>query len=172
MLRSMLRLVAPSVALALVLPVGAQAASLLEAQMNRKLQSVATESNKDLPREIDEKTLEVAYTVEGMQLIDHLSVLPDRAEQMRANPKAVYFQLGRSVCTNPGYRELMAKTENIPASLSVAKGGVTYNVSPMAKTALNAFVTLDEAGALTAARQADARRRGGAVACGLWAAAR
>lgn len=109
MLRSMLRLVAPSVALALALPMGAHAASLLEAQMNRKLQSVATESNKDLPREIDDKTLEVAYTVEGMQLIDHLSVQPDRAEQMRANQKAVYFQLGQSVCLNPGYRELMAK---------------------------------------------------------------
>ena len=109
MLRSMLRLVAPSVALALVLPMGAHAASLLEAQMNKKLQSVAAESNKDLPREIDEKTLEVAYTVEGMQLIDHLSVMPDRAEQMRANPKAVYFQLGQSVCLNQGYRELMAK---------------------------------------------------------------
>ncbi|MGY3324865.1 PA3611 family quorum-sensing-regulated virulence factor [Pseudomonas sp. TE3911] len=109
MLRSMLRLVVPSIALALVLPVGAHAASLLEAQMNRKLQSVAAESNKDLPREIDEKTLEVAYTVEGMQLIDHLSVMSDRAEQMRANPKAVYFQLGQSVCLNKGYRELMAK---------------------------------------------------------------
>ena len=38
------------------------------------------------------------------------------------------------------YAELMAKTENIPASLSVAKAGVTYNVSPMAKAALNVFV--------------------------------
>jgi alpha-1,4-digalacturonate transport system substrate-binding protein len=38
------------------------------------------------------------------------------------------------------YKELMAKTENIPASLSVAKAGVTYNVSPLAKTALNVFV--------------------------------
>jgi alpha-1,4-digalacturonate transport system substrate-binding protein len=38
------------------------------------------------------------------------------------------------------YKELMAKTENIPASLSVAKAGVSYNVSPMAKTALNVFV--------------------------------
>jgi len=38
------------------------------------------------------------------------------------------------------YRELMAKTENIPASLSVAKAGVTYNVSAMAKAGLNAFV--------------------------------
>ena len=38
------------------------------------------------------------------------------------------------------YKELMARTENIPASLSVAKAGVTYNVSPLAKTALNTFV--------------------------------
>ena len=38
------------------------------------------------------------------------------------------------------YKELMARTENIPASLSVAKAGVTYNVSPMAKAALNVFV--------------------------------
>ena len=38
------------------------------------------------------------------------------------------------------YKELMAKTDNIPASLAVAKSGVTYNVSPLAKTALNSFV--------------------------------
>ena len=34
------------------------------------------------------------------------------------------------------YRELMSRTENIPASLAVAKAGVTYNVSPNAKAAL------------------------------------
>ena len=38
------------------------------------------------------------------------------------------------------YAELMAKTDNIPASLAVAKAGVTYNVSPLAKAALNSFV--------------------------------
>jgi alpha-1,4-digalacturonate transport system substrate-binding protein len=38
------------------------------------------------------------------------------------------------------HRELMAKTENIPASLAVAKAGVTYNVSPAAKAALGVFV--------------------------------
>ena len=38
------------------------------------------------------------------------------------------------------YRELMSRTENIPASLAVAKAGVTYNVSPSAKAALNSFV--------------------------------
>jgi len=39
------------------------------------------------------------------------------------------------------YRELMARTENIPASLAVAKSGVTYDVSPNAKAALNSFVS-------------------------------
>jgi alpha-1,4-digalacturonate transport system substrate-binding protein len=37
------------------------------------------------------------------------------------------------------YRELMAKTDNIPASIAVAKAGVVYNISPAAKAALNSF---------------------------------
>jgi alpha-1,4-digalacturonate transport system substrate-binding protein len=44
------------------------------------------------------------------------------------------------IAEDANYKELMAKTENIPASLSVAKAGVSYNVSPAAKTALNVFV--------------------------------
>ncbi len=38
------------------------------------------------------------------------------------------------------YTEMMSRTENIPANLAVAKAGVTYNVSPLAKAALNSFV--------------------------------
>lgn len=38
------------------------------------------------------------------------------------------------------YAELMARTDNIPASLAVAKAGVKYNVSPLARTALDSFV--------------------------------
>ena len=38
------------------------------------------------------------------------------------------------------YKELMARTENIPASLSVAKAGVPYKVSVLAGSALDAFV--------------------------------
>ena len=38
------------------------------------------------------------------------------------------------------YKEYMAKTENIPAHAGVAKAGVTYDVSPVAKAALNTFV--------------------------------
>ena len=38
------------------------------------------------------------------------------------------------------YAEYMAKTDNIPASVAVAKKGVDYNVSPPAKAALAVFV--------------------------------
>jgi len=44
------------------------------------------------------------------------------------------------LATDANYKELMARTENIPAHLAVAKAGVTYNVSPGAKAALNSFV--------------------------------
>ena len=36
----------------------------------------------------------------------------------------------------------MVRTENIPASLAVAKSGLTYSVSPNAKAALNSFVAV------------------------------
>jgi alpha-1,4-digalacturonate transport system substrate-binding protein len=38
------------------------------------------------------------------------------------------------------YSELMARTENIPANLAVAKAGVPYKVSVMSRSALDAFV--------------------------------
>jgi alpha-1,4-digalacturonate transport system substrate-binding protein len=38
------------------------------------------------------------------------------------------------------YKELMARTENIPASLAVAKAGVPYKVSALAGSALDVFV--------------------------------
>lgn len=44
------------------------------------------------------------------------------------------------LATDTNYAELMARTENIPAHLGVAKAGVTYNVSPASKAALNSFV--------------------------------
>lgn len=55
------------------------------------------------------------------------------------NPAAVAKFLD-FLASEANYAELMAKTENIPAHLAVAKAGVTYNVSPAAKAALNSFV--------------------------------
>ncbi len=44
------------------------------------------------------------------------------------------------LASDANYTELMAKTQNIPAHLGVAKAGVSYDVSPAAKAALNSFV--------------------------------
>jgi alpha-1,4-digalacturonate transport system substrate-binding protein len=55
------------------------------------------------------------------------------------NPAAVAKFLD-FLANEANYSEMMAKTENIPAHLAVAKAGVTYNVSPAAKAALNSFV--------------------------------
>lgn len=105
----MLRLITTTAALALVLPLSVQAASLQDFQLNKMLLKVAAESNAGLPREVNEYILDRGYTVEGNELIDNLSVQAGYAEQMRANPQAVYLQLGASVCRNPNYRKLMAK---------------------------------------------------------------
>ncbi|MEB0045765.1 MULTISPECIES: PA3611 family quorum-sensing-regulated virulence factor [unclassified Pseudomonas] len=105
----MLRLIVPTAALLLALPFSVQAASLNDLNLSKMLEKVAAESNVGLPREVDDNILDQGYTVEGAELIDHLSVQSGYAEQMRANPKAVYLQLGASVCRNPNYRKLMAK---------------------------------------------------------------
>ena len=95
-------------ALAAFLPV-AQAASLQEHELNRTLEQVARESSVGTPRAINEDILDQGYTVEGRELINHLSVRPAHAQQMRANPDTVRNQLGRSVCNNPGYLRLLAQ---------------------------------------------------------------
>ncbi|MCX7080941.1 MAG: quorum-sensing-regulated virulence factor family protein [Pseudomonas sp.] len=105
----MLRLIVPTVALLLALPFSAQAASLKDLELSKMLQKVATESSVGTPRAINEDILDQGYTVEGKELINHLSVQASHAEKMRANPQAVYFQLGATVCRNESYRKLMAK---------------------------------------------------------------
>jgi alpha-1,4-digalacturonate transport system substrate-binding protein len=45
------------------------------------------------------------------------------------------------LATDANYKELMERTNNIPASLTVAKaGGLNYKISPLARTALDTFV--------------------------------
>lgn len=105
----MLRLIVPSLTLLLALPLAAQAASLQEYELGKLLKQVAEQSNAGTPRELNENILDQGYTVEGNELVDHLSVLQDEAKKMRANPEAVRVQLGRSVCSNKGFRDLMAK---------------------------------------------------------------
>ncbi|MCP8463572.1 quorum-sensing-regulated virulence factor family protein [Pseudomonas sp. ZM23] len=102
----MLRLTA--LALCLALP-AAHAASLKNYELSQMLDKVAKESSEGTPRAINEDILDQGYTVDGNQLINHLSVRASHAERMRANPDSVRSQLGDSVCSNTGYRQLLAK---------------------------------------------------------------
>jgi hypothetical protein len=105
----MLRFIAPSLALLLALPLAAHAASLKEMELSKNLQKVAQQSSVGTPRAINEDILDQGFTVEGKQLINHLSVRESQADQMRRDPKLVYMQLGASVCRNKGFRNLMAQ---------------------------------------------------------------
>lgn len=105
----MLRLIVPTAAILLASSFTAQAASLSEQNLNRELRNVAAQSSVGTPRAISEDILDQGFTVEGTTLINHLSVQASHAQKMRADPKAVYFQLGASVCNNPAFRKLMAK---------------------------------------------------------------
>jgi hypothetical protein len=109
----MLRFIVPRLAivpaLLLALPLAAEAASKQDYELSKMLQAVAQQSSVGTPRAINEDLLDQGYTVEGKELVDHLSVREGQAAQMRADPKTVYYQLGASVCRNQGYRDLMAK---------------------------------------------------------------
>ena len=105
----MLRLIVPTLTLLLVTPFCAQAASKQEFELSKMLEQVAKESSVGTPRAINEDILDQGYTVEGNQLINHLSVRESQAEEMRRDPKTVYLQLGASVCRNKGFRRLMAQ---------------------------------------------------------------
>ncbi|WP_454254697.1 quorum-sensing-regulated virulence factor family protein [Pseudomonas sp. Marseille-Q8238] len=94
--------------LSLILP-AAHAASLKDYELTQTLEKVARESSVGTPRAINEDLLDQGYTVNGNELINHLSVRPAHAAQMRGNPDAVRAQLGNSVCNNTGYRKLLAQ---------------------------------------------------------------
>lgn len=105
----MLRLIAPTLTLLLVAPLFANAASKQDYDLNKELEQVAAKSNVGKPNAISEDILDEGYTVDGKMLINHLSVQPGQAAQMREDKELVGRQLGTSVCKNPGYRQLMAK---------------------------------------------------------------
>jgi len=104
----MLRFIAPVLVAGLLLP-SAQAASLKDHELSQMLESVAKESSVGTPRAINEDILDQGYTVEGKELINHLSVRSGHAAQMRGNPDVMRAQLANSVCRNPGYRQLLSR---------------------------------------------------------------
>ena len=99
----------------------AQAASLKDYELTKMLEKVARESSIGTPRAINEDILDQGYTVEGNQLINHLSVRPEHAAKMRGNPDSMRQQLGASVCRNNGYRQLLASGAVLAYSFSEYK---------------------------------------------------
>ena len=119
----MLRTIIPAVALLLALPLGAQAASLAEFNLNKNLQQVAEKSNEGKPRAINADLLDKGFTVDGTVLINNLEASPNLAAQMRSAPEAAVPQLGRSVCSNPNFRKLMAKGATMRFAITEYKTG-------------------------------------------------
>lgn len=98
-----------------------QAASLKDYELTKMLEKVARDSSVGTPRAINEDILDQGYTVEGNQLINHLSVRPEHAAKMRGNPDSMRQQLGASVCRNNGYRQLLASGAVLAYSFSEYK---------------------------------------------------
>lgn len=92
--------------LCLALPF-AHAASAQDQALGPLLDKVARESSVGTPRAINSDLLDEGYSVDGNELVNHLSVQPRHAAQMRDNPSQVRTQLGASVCSNEGLRQLM-----------------------------------------------------------------
>ncbi|MFZ3185999.1 MAG: quorum-sensing-regulated virulence factor family protein [Pseudomonas sp.] len=95
-------------ALCFVLPT-TQAASLKDFELTKMLEKVAKDSSVGTPRAINEDILDQGYTVEGNELINYLSVREGHAQQMRDNAQSMRSQLTASVCSNTGYRQLLAR---------------------------------------------------------------
>ena len=85
-----------------------QAATPGEERLIRDLQRIARESNQGTPRPISPDIIDQGFTVDGHTLINHLSVRPAHAEEMRRNPAAVRRQLAASVCGNTNFRLLLS----------------------------------------------------------------
>lgn len=98
-----------------------QAASLQDFELSKLLNNVAKQSSVGTPRAINEDILDQGYTVEGHQLINHLSVRPAHAAEMRSHPEQVRSQLRASVCQNPGFRQLLGKGAQLSYLFSESK---------------------------------------------------
>ncbi|XKY13718.1 hypothetical protein HKW99_05960 [Stutzerimonas zhaodongensis] len=92
--------------LCLALPF-AHTASAQDQPLGQLLDEVARESSVGTPRAINSDILDEGYSVDGNELVNHLSVQPRHAAEMRDNPKQVRTQLAASVCNNEGLRQLM-----------------------------------------------------------------
>ena len=120
-------------ALCFVLPT-TQAASLKDFELTKMLEKVAKDSSVGTPRAINEDILDQGYTVEGNELINYLSVREGHAQQMRANPQSMREQLTASVCSNTGYRQLLARGAVLRYQFTVYKTNLAVATERFSKS--------------------------------------
>ncbi|MDP3846556.1 MAG: quorum-sensing-regulated virulence factor family protein [Pseudomonas sp.] len=120
-------------ALCLVLPT-TQAASLKDFELTKMLEKVAKESSVGTPRAVNEDILDQGYTVEGNELINYLSVREGHAQQMRTNAQSMRSQLTASVCSNTGYRQLLARGAVLRYQFTVYKTNLPVAIERFTKS--------------------------------------
>lgn len=120
-------------ALCFVLP-ASHAASLNAFELTKMLEKVAKDSSVGTPRAINADILDQGYTVEGNELINYLSVREGHAQQMRENPQSVRAQLTASVCSNTGYRQLLARGAILRYQFTVYKSNLAVATERFNKT--------------------------------------
>ncbi len=128
----MLRLTA--LTLSLSLPLLAQGTTLQDFELSKLLTQVARESSQGTPRAINADILDQGYSVQGHELINHLSVRSEHAGQMRGNPDKVRAQLAESVCRNPGFRRLLAQGATLRYEFSEYKSNRPVTNERFSKT--------------------------------------
>jgi hypothetical protein len=119
--------------LCFVLPTS-HAASLKAFELTKMLEKVAKDSSVGTPRAINADILDQGYTVEGNELINYLSVREGHAQQMRENPQSVRTQLTASVCSNTGYRQLLARGAILRYQFTVYKTNLAVATERFNKT--------------------------------------
>ncbi|EZQ19016.1 hypothetical protein DHB74_02580 [Pseudomonas sp. G11-1] len=95
------------VMIALLIALPSQAASLRETRLEATLKSVAQQSSKGTPRQVNANIVDEGFTAEGQELINHLTVDPAYASRMQSDPLVVRSQLQSSVCADQRFRRLL-----------------------------------------------------------------
>ena len=95
------------VMLTLLIALPSQAASLRETRLESALKTVAEQSSKGTPRQLNANIVDEGFTAQGQELINHLTVDTVYASHMQSDPLVVRSQLQSSVCADQRFRRLL-----------------------------------------------------------------
>ncbi|MGN5517286.1 PA3611 family quorum-sensing-regulated virulence factor [Halopseudomonas sp. Lyrl_26] len=85
----------------------AHSVSLRDTRLEETLRTVAQQSSKDTPRQLNEHITDEGFSAKGKELVNHLSVDADYATRMQSEPLLVRSQLQASVCADQRFRRLL-----------------------------------------------------------------